>query len=79
MSDIELLDIAGDELDLDRVLKGELTPVFFGSAITNFGVESFLNEFLAMAPSPARARRPKVLSNQSKISSVVLSSRFRLI
>jgi peptide chain release factor 3 len=52
MSDIELLDIAGDELDLERVLKGELSPVFFGSAITNFGVESFLNEFLAMAPAP---------------------------
>jgi peptide chain release factor 3 len=53
MSDIELLDIAGDDLDMDRVRSGELTPVFFGSAITNFGVEAFLNEFLAMAPSPA--------------------------
>ncbi len=52
MSDIELLDIAGDTLDLDRVLAGELTPVFFGSAISNFGVEPFLNEFLAMAPAP---------------------------
>lgn len=51
-NDIELLDIAGDELDLDRVLRGELTPLFFGSAITNFGVEAFLNEFLAMAPPP---------------------------
>jgi peptide chain release factor 3 len=53
MSDIELLDIAGDELDLARVNAGELTPVFFGSAINNFGVEAFLREFLAMAPSPA--------------------------
>lgn len=53
MSDIELLDIAGDELDMDRVLAGELTPVFFGSAITNFGVEAFLNEFLSMSPPPA--------------------------
>ncbi len=52
MTDIELLDIAGDELDLSRVLAGDLTPVFFGSASNNFGVESFLNEFLAMAPSP---------------------------
>ncbi len=52
MADIELLDIAGDELELERVLAGELTPVFFGSAITNFGVEAFLNEFLSMAPSP---------------------------
>jgi peptide chain release factor 3 len=53
MSDIELLDIAGDELDLERVNSGELTPVFFGSAINNFGVEAFLHEFLAMAPPPA--------------------------
>lgn len=52
MADIELLDIAGDELDLERVEAGELTPVFFGSALTNFGVEAFLNEFLAMAPPP---------------------------
>lgn len=52
ISDIELLDIAGDELDLDRVLTGELTPIFFGSALSNFGVEFFLNEFLSMAPPP---------------------------
>jgi peptide chain release factor 3 len=53
MSEIELLDIAGDELDLDQVRTGNLTPVFFGSAINNFGIEAFLNEFLAMAPVPA--------------------------
>lgn len=52
MTDIELLNIAGDDLDIERVLKGELTPVFFGSALSNFGVEPFLNEFLAMAPPP---------------------------
>ncbi len=43
---IELLDVAGDPFDLDLVRKGELTPMFFGSAITNFGVEPFLNRFL---------------------------------
>ncbi|MBR3341795.1 MAG: peptide chain release factor 3 [Clostridiales bacterium] len=52
-NDIELLDMAGDELDMDKVLKGELTPVFFGSAITNFGVEPFLKHFLKMSPGPA--------------------------
>lgn len=52
-AEIELLDIAGNTFDLDRVLKGELTPVFFGSAITNFGVEAFLKEFLKMAPAPS--------------------------
>ena len=51
-NDIELLDMAGDEFDLERVLKGELTPVFFGSAITNFGVEPFLKRFLEIAPAP---------------------------
>ena len=44
--------MAGDELDMDKVLAGQLTPVFFGSAITNFGVEPFLRHFLKMAPSP---------------------------
>ena len=52
LEDIELIEIAGEELDLDKVAKGELTPVFFGSAITNFGVEPFLQRFLSMAPPP---------------------------
>ena len=51
-SEIELLDMAGDPFDLDKILRGELTPVYFGSAITNFGVEPFLKSFLQMAPSP---------------------------
>ena len=50
--DIELLEGAGDEFDLERVQKGELTPVFFGSALTNFGVEPFLAEFLRMTTPP---------------------------
>lgn len=52
--DIELLDIAGDEFDKKSILQGELTPIFFGSAITNFGVEPFLEEFLQLAPCPGR-------------------------
>ena len=50
--DIELLDGAGDELDLDAVACGKLSPAFFGSALTNFGVEPFLKEFLRLAPAP---------------------------
>lgn len=38
MEDIELLDIAGDQFDIEQVTNGELTPVFFGSAMTNFGL-----------------------------------------
>lgn len=50
--DIELLDIAGDNFDIDAVRKGELTPVFFGSALTNFGVEPFLEDFLNLTTPP---------------------------
>ncbi|WHH61574.1 peptide chain release factor 3 [Petroclostridium sp. X23] len=50
--DIALLDIAGDDFDLEKVKKGELTPLFFGSAMSNFGVQPFLEEFLNLAPSP---------------------------
>ena len=52
IDDIELLDGAGDELDLDAVRTGKLSPVFFGSALTNFGVEPFLKEFLRLTPTP---------------------------
>ena len=52
MEDIELLDIAGDDYSIEKVRKGELTPVFFGSALTNFGVEPFLEHFLEMTTSP---------------------------
>lgn len=52
MEDIELLDIAGDDFDVEKVRSGELSPVFFGSALTNFGVEPFLREFLDMTTSP---------------------------
>ncbi|GIP40863.1 peptide chain release factor 3 [Paenibacillus sp. J31TS4] len=50
--DLELLDVAGDPLDMEKVLAGELTPVFFGSGINNFGVQTFLENFLSMAPKP---------------------------
>jgi peptide chain release factor 3 len=50
--DIELLDIAGDEFDIHKVRTGELTPVFFGSALTNFGVEPFLDQFLNLTTPP---------------------------
>ena len=51
MDDVELLG-AGRDFDMDEVRRGELSPVFFGSALTNFGVEPFLEEFLRMTPSP---------------------------
>ncbi len=50
--DVELLDGASAEFDLEQVQAGNLTPVFFGSALTNFGVETFLQHFLKMTTSP---------------------------
>ena len=49
--DVELLG-AGREFDMDEVRRGRLSPVFFGSALTNFGVEPFLEAFLQMTPPP---------------------------
>ena len=50
--DIELLDGAGYEFDMDEVRRGRLSPVFFGSALNNFGVEPFLESFLHMTMPP---------------------------
>ena len=53
LEEIELLDIAGDAFDIERFNRGDLTPVFFGSALSNFGVELFLRQFVEIAPRPA--------------------------
>lgn len=66
--EIELLDVAGDPFDLQAVLSGQLTPMFFGSAITNFGVEPFLESFLDITPPP--------LSRKSDLGEVTPQSDF---
>ncbi len=53
-SELDLIDLAGEKLDHKKIAHGELSPVFFGSALTNFGVEPFLQTFLKLAPSPAK-------------------------
>ncbi len=52
LEEVELLDGASAEFDMEVVQAGELTPVFFGSALTNFGVEIFLQHFLKMTTTP---------------------------
>ncbi len=54
--DVELLDVAGDPFDYEKVMRGELTPIFFGSAINNFGLQTFLENFLELAPKPEPRR-----------------------
>ena len=51
--DLELLDEAGESFDLEKIAAGELTPTYFGSAMTNFGVQDFLEGYIKLAPTPA--------------------------
>ena len=53
---LELLDVAGDPWDQDAFLRGELSPIFWGSAMRNFGVEPLL-EYLAKHASPPKPRK----------------------
>src|SRR5690606_5398968 len=50
--DIELLDIGGDEFTREKSDRGQISPMHFGSAMTNFGVRPFLDSFLQLAPPP---------------------------
>jgi peptide chain release factor 3 len=50
--DLELLEVAGNPFSREAFLRGEVTPTFFGSALTNFGVEPFFDSFSALAPPP---------------------------
>ena len=52
VSQVELLDGASFDFDLEKVREGKLSPVFFGSALNNFGVEFFLEHFLKMTTAP---------------------------
>lgn len=52
MGELELLEVAGNPFSLEKFLAGEVTPVFFASALTNFGVEPFFDAFIHLAPPP---------------------------
>src|SRR5699024_2909134 len=51
--EVELVQIASNEFDLEEYRAGRLTPVYFGSAITNFGVQEMLDGFVQIAPPPS--------------------------
>lgn len=52
LQELELLELAGNPYDHQEFLAGNLTPVFFASALTNFGIEPFFDAFIHLAPSP---------------------------
>ena len=66
MDDIELLNEAGNAYSRDKINRGELTPVFFGSALTNFGVQTFLDTYLEFAPTP----QPRITEDEQFIDPV---------
>jgi peptide chain release factor 3 len=71
--DVELVRGASHELDLEAYLKGELTPVFFGSAINNFGVKELLDAFVEYAPppQPRQAGKREVKPEDEKFSGFI--------
>ncbi|MBQ2957398.1 MAG: peptide chain release factor 3 [Clostridia bacterium] len=73
MEDIELLDVAGDEFDLEKILTGQLTPMFFGSAFNNFGVEPFLGRFLEYTkhPTPRVSDKGEIQPDEDKFTGFI--------
>ena len=75
-----LLNEAGNEFDEERIAKGELTPVFFGSALTNFGVQTFLEHFYNLHQHHnlvLQKMKLKLIHNQKSFQG--LSSKFKRI
>ena len=71
--EIELQAMAGHVFDRQSFLEGHLSPVFFGSALKNFGVRDLLDALIAYAPPPRdqKARQRVVKANETKLSGVV--------
>ncbi len=70
-AELALLEDAGNKFDVDAFLEGRVTPVFFGSAMTNFGVEPFLDRFTQLCPAP-RAREVRSVDQKTgKLGDVV--------
>ncbi|MFM2195722.1 MAG: peptide chain release factor 3 [Bacteroidota bacterium] len=71
--DVELIDSVYDPFNVDRYLKGELAPVFFGSAMNNFGVKELLEKFLEIAPVPQSRESDKreITPTEEKFSGFV--------
>lgn len=63
--ELSLLDMAGNPFSLEDFLAGKVTPVFFASALTNFGIEPFFDAFIELAPSPQK-RKVELPDGQEK-------------
>jgi len=68
--ELELLEHAGNPFDQKKFLAGELTPVFFASALTNFGVEPFFDSFIHLAPCPQARVTDLVSGGESQVDPI---------
>jgi peptide chain release factor 3 len=80
IEELELVKGATHQFEMDEFLAGKLTPVFFGTALGNFGVRELLDDFVRWAPppQPREAKQREVLASDAK-SSAALYLRFKLI
>ena len=77
LEEIELVRGASHEFSLDAFLKGQMTPVFFGTALGNFGVREMLNDFVEWAPAPQPRTRRIVRLRRHNPTSPASCSKFR--
>ena len=80
-NELELIDGVYPEFDVESYLKGELAPVFFGSALNNFGVQELLDCFVEIAPSPrpTKTEEREVEPDESKFTGFVFKNHCQYI
>jgi peptide chain release factor 3 len=73
LEELSVLDAAGESFDTASVLAGDMTPVFFGSATNNFGVQMLLDDFLELSPPPRpqKTRSGEVPPNDPRFSGFI--------
>lgn len=71
--DVELINEVYENIDLEQYLAGKLAPVFFGSALNNFGVKELLDTFIKFAPTPLKRQTEEreILPNEDKFTGFV--------
>lgn len=68
--ELELLELAGNPFNQEDFLEGKVTPVFFASALTNFGIEPFFDAFIHLAPSPHARLADRISGGEVEIDPV---------
>ena len=74
--DVGLIEGVYEPFDTNHYLEAYLAPVFFGSAINNFGVKELLDTFVEIAPSPSPGKQPSEQSIRQRMLSADLSLKF---